>query len=221
MTSVLNCMADPFLRYRQLVLDVAEKLSKSNCEGLVHLYRLPEEKYSGATALRVLKGLEELGILWPTQPEMLKEVVQRVKRNDLTKEIDKHIKDWAKQDKKRPSAEGDAATNNGKKLLSVKDASFKARFDHVILQAECLAKHIEELRGMLSADDDEAYHGAERILCEIQEKTDDLKFNLKKARSTAKLGETAFAEPQIQETSNIACFSDPPRRKSYIPGKQL
>ena len=93
-------------------------------------------------------------------------------------------------------------------------------------------KHIEELRGKLSADDDEDYHRAERILCEIQaEKTDDLKFKLKKARSEAKVGETAFAESQSlksplcdgltqEATSKIACHSDPSRQKSYKPGKQ-
>ena len=212
-------VTDPFHKYRQLVIGVAKKLNSSNCQELVYLYQLPEEKYSGATALCVLNGLEELGIHSPTHPQLLLEVVRGVNRNDLTKEIDKHIKDWAKQDKKRPPAVGHGATSSGKKLLSAKDASFKARFDHVILQTEWLVKHIEELREMLSADDDEFYHKAEKILSEIQERTDDLKLKLKKARSAAKLSETAFSESQGPKDGLI--HSDPPRRKSYKLGKQL
>ncbi|KAL5468982.1 hypothetical protein EMCRGX_G030144 [Ephydatia muelleri] len=209
------------LRQRKLVIDVAKKLNKSDCEELVFLYQLPE-KYSGVTALQVLEGLLEWGIVTLTQPETLKEVVQQVKRNDITKEIDKHIKDWAKQDKKRRQPDGEAI---GKaKLLSPKDAALKARFDQALLQAEGLVKQIEQLREILSADDDEVYHRAERILCEIQETTDNLKTKLKKARSEAKLGDTAFSELQslkiagvIQEVSRMACHSDPPRRKSYKP----
>eukprot|EP00731_Ephydatia_muelleri_P017241 Em0010g339a len=179
-------------------------------------------KYSEVTALQVLEGLLERGIFTLTQPETLKEVVQHVKRNDITKEIDKHIKDWAKQDKKRRQPDGEAI---GKaKLLSPKDANLKARFDQALLQAEGLVKQIEHLREILSADDDEVYHRAEQILCEIQETTDNLKTKLKKARSEAKLGDTAFSELQslkiagvIQEVSRMACHSDPPRRKSYKP----
>ena len=223
-------MATPMSRCRQLVVDVAKKLNKSDCEELVFLYQLPE-KYSQMTALHVLVGLIESGIVSLAQPETLKEVVQSVKRNDLTKEIDKHIKDWAKQDKKRSPAVGDGTTVSTK-LLSPKDASLKARFDHVILQTEWLVKHIEELRGVLSADGDEVYHRAERILCEIQETTDELTSKLKKARSAAKLGDTAFKEllclksacdDLIQEVSRTVCHSDPLSRKSCKsckPGKQ-
>eukprot|EP00731_Ephydatia_muelleri_P017209 Em0010g307a len=203
--STVKHMENP-LRQRKLVIDVAKKLNKSDCEELVFLYQLPE-KYSGVTALQVLEGLLERGIVTLTQPETLKEVVQQT---------------WAKQDKKRRQPEGEAI---GKaKLLSPKDAALKARFDQALLQAEGLVKQIEQLREILSADDDEVYHRAERILCEIQETTDNLKTKLKKARSEAKLGDTAFSELQslkiagvIQDVSRMACHSDPPRRKSYKP----
>ena len=213
---------DPFVRDRQLVVEVASKLSNADCEKLVFIYQLPENRFNGETALRVLNGLNQIGVISLTQPETLKKVVQSVKRNDLVKEIDKHIKDWAKQDKKRSAPGGGAATgSSSKKLLSEKDANLKIRFDNIIFQTDCSVKYVEELSAMLSAEEgSELYHKAGKILSEIRDKMEDLKSELKKARSVAKLGATAFESPgpiddRIKDVAKIVCQSDPPRRKTY------
>ena len=125
--------------FRDIVFQAARSLRQEESQDLVYLYDL-SPNFKDSRPMDVLMQLEVLQKISESNPETLANVLERVKRFDLAKDVRKWMKQGKKKKVKRSATVPHAPTSQ---FLHAEVAISKMTTEHLIHRLHVLQGHIE------------------------------------------------------------------------------